>query len=77
MTRLFWVALGATSAVLVARRVRRAADSLTPPALLAGVTDSARAFAAEVRAGMAEREAELRDQLGLDRPAEGNPGGGR
>jgi hypothetical protein len=67
--RVFWLALGATAGVLVVRRVTRAADTLTPQGLvgaLGNVGDGLRVFAEEVRAGMAEREGELRDALGLD-----------
>jgi Family of unknown function (DUF6167) len=77
MRGLFWVALGATAAVLLARRVRRTTDSLEPPALMASVSEAARDFASEVRAGMAEREAELRSQLGLDQVPDGPEGRGR
>ncbi|MGH8869310.1 MAG: DUF6167 family protein [Actinomycetes bacterium] len=69
MRRVFWVALGATAGVLVVRRLGRAADSFTPQGLvgaLGGLGDGLRVFAEEVRAGMAERETELRDALGLD-----------
>jgi hypothetical protein len=69
MKRVFWIALGATAGVLVVRKLTRTARSYTP----AGVADRAqglgaslRYFADEVRAGMAEREIELRDALGID-----------
>jgi hypothetical protein len=67
---LIWFGLGAASAVYASRRLHRAARRLTP----LGVSDQAaalgagmRCLRAEVRAGMAEREAELRGSLGLDR----------
>jgi hypothetical protein len=66
--RVFWLALGATAGVLVVRRVTRAAETLTPQGLvgaLGSVGDGLRVFGEEVRAGMAEREEELRDALGL------------
>ena len=73
MRRLFWMAAGATAAYLVVRQARKAAQSLTPPALaqslgssIGDLADAIRDFGAEVRAGMAERESELRDALGLD-----------
>lgn len=69
MRRVFWVALGATAGILVVRRVTAAADSLTPAGLAGAVSslgDGLRVFGAEVRAGMAERELELRDALGFD-----------
>ena len=73
MRRLFWTAFGATVGVLAVRRVSRAAEALTPPALahslseaIAELGEAVRDFAADVREGMAERESELRSELGLD-----------
>ena len=72
MRRLFWVAAGAAAGVYAVRRVQRAAQSLTPQgvagslgAAVGELADAVREFAAEVRAGMAEREIELREALGL------------
>lgn len=72
MRRVFWIALGATAGVLVVRRVTRVAESMTPEgaterisAGLGQLSDSVRAFTDEVRAGMAERDAELRGALGI------------
>jgi Family of unknown function (DUF6167) len=69
MKRVFWIALGATAGVLVVRKLQKTAHAYTP----AGLAESAqglgaglRYFADEVRAGMAEREIELRDALGID-----------
>ena len=69
MKRVFWIALGATAGVLIVRKVQKTARAYSP----AGVADRAqglgasiRYFADEVRAGMAEREIELRDALGLN-----------
>ena len=71
--RLFYVALGASVGVLVVRRASRAAQRFTPAGVQAGLAgalgglgDAIREFGAEVRAGMAEREQELRAGLGLD-----------
>ena len=71
--RLFYVALGATVGVLVVRKASQAASRLTPAGMagglagaLGGLGDAIRDFGAEVRAGMAEREDDLRSQLGLD-----------
>ena len=71
--RLFYLALGATVGVLVVRRASQAASKLTPAGLqgsltgaLGGLTDAIREFGAEVRLGMAEREDQLRSELGLD-----------
>lgn len=77
MKRLFWIAVGASAGVLVVRRVTRAADSVSPRGLaaaLGSLGDGVRVFADEVRAGMDEREAELRGALGLDGGAEVPPG---
>jgi hypothetical protein len=76
MRRLFWTSIGigfgATAGVLVARRLRRTRDALTPSGIagalagaVSGLTDAVKDFGAEVRAGMAEREDELNDALGL------------
>src|SRR4051794_5939628 len=73
MRRIFWVTLGATAGVLIVRKLTRTAHSLTPAGMseslggaLGNLGDSIREFAGEVRAGMAEREVELRASLGLD-----------
>ena len=79
MRRLFWtgigVGLGATAGVLVARRLRRTREALTPSGIAgalagaaSGLTGAIREFGAEVRAGMTEREAELNDALGFGDP---------
>ena len=79
MRRLFWtgigVGLGATAGVLVARRLRRTREALTPSGIagalagaMSGLTGAIREFGADVRAGMAEREAELTDALGFGDP---------
>jgi hypothetical protein len=67
--RVFYVALGATAGVLVVRKVQKAARSYTPAGLgdrAGGSLAALRRFADEVSAGMATRETELRDALGLD-----------
>jgi hypothetical protein len=66
---MFWLALGATAGVLVVRKVTRTAKAFTPAGLAesaGGLGESVRAFADEVRLGMVQREAELRDALGID-----------
>jgi uncharacterized protein YdbL (DUF1318 family) len=71
--RLFWVALGASAGVVVVRRLTRVANSWTPEGLAAragGVGERLSGFLAEVSAAAAEREAELRQALGVD----GEPG---
>ena len=73
MRRLFWLALGGTIGALLVRKLAKVAESASPKALAAGVSSSIggltgaiRDFADEVREGMAEREAELMDGVGLD-----------
>jgi hypothetical protein len=71
--RLFWLALGATTAVLIMRKLSRAAEKLTPQGIagsigtgLSDLAESIGSFAADVRDAMQSREAELRDAAGLD-----------
>ena len=61
--------VGATVGVLVVRKITKTAQAFTPAGLAdsaGGIGDSIRYFADQVRAGMVEREAELRDALGID-----------
>lgn len=74
MRRVFWIALGATAGVLVVRRASRLAHRFTPAGMVDGVSEaggraqSALAdFGASVSMHAADREAELRVALGLDR----------
>ena len=71
--RLFYIALGATAGVLLVRKASQVAERFTPAGMsqglagaLGGLGDAIRGFGEEVRLGMAEREAELREGLGLD-----------
>ena len=66
MSRLFWMAVGATAGVAVTRKVSRAVDRVAPHGLatgLIGLTASVRDFADEVLASMAEREWQLRESF--------------
>lgn len=83
MRRLFWIALGATAGVLVVRKITQAAESFTPDGAadrIAGgvhnLADAVRDFADEVKVGMAERDTQLRQALGItgDGTANGTPG---
>ena len=68
MRRGFWFVAGAGAGVYVMIRARRAAEAFTPDGLrnrAAGLGVGAQLFAEEVRAGMSERETELRERLGL------------
>jgi hypothetical protein len=71
MKRLFWVTLGATAGVLVARRLRQTAAQLAPGTLAGNLIAAAQDFLEEVRGFAAEREVELRDAFGLDEPTGG------
>ncbi len=73
MRRLFWVAVGATAGVFVAYKVTRTAQRYKPAALAqraGGVGEAVRGFTADVREGMAAREAELKYALGLTESGE-------
>ena len=70
--RFFWFALGAGVAVFVVVKIRNSLRRATPQAVgqrvadqAAGLGASARDFTDRVRAAMAEREAEIRSELGL------------
>jgi hypothetical protein len=71
--RLFYIALGATAGVLLFRKASQTAQRFTPSGMsegvvgaISGLGDAIRGFGAEVRLGVAEREDELREGLGLD-----------
>jgi hypothetical protein len=70
MKRLFWLGLGVAVGVVVARQVTKAVQSYSPSGLAGevrhsagGILDSVREFIADVREGMAEREAEIHAAL--------------
>jgi chromosome condensin MukBEF MukE localization factor len=73
MRRLFWLAMGVTIGALVVRKLSKAAARLTPTGMAQGLSaslgdlaDALRDFAADVRAGMADREEQLRSATGLE-----------
>jgi hypothetical protein len=75
MNRTIWFVAGAGAGVYVMVKARRAAETFTPDGLrdrVAGLGVGAHLFAEEVRAGMSEKETELRESLGwtLDGPPE-------
>jgi hypothetical protein len=73
MSRVTWFAAGAVTGVYGIFRAKRAARNLTPDGLAAraaAVGAGVKVFRSAVSTGMAEREAQLRDQLSL-------PPGGR
>lgn len=70
--RLFWFAIGAGLAVFVSVKVRGYMKKTSPEAIgrrvaesASGVSQSAQGFVDRLRAGMAERETELRESIGL------------
>jgi hypothetical protein len=70
--RMFWFLTGAATGVWATVKVGRAVRRLGPDSLAATAADRAletgarlRLFARDVRAGMAQREGELHDALGL------------
>jgi hypothetical protein len=70
--RLFWFAIGAGIAVFMIMKIRAYLRKARPEAIghrvaesATGICVSARGFVDRVRAGMAERETELRETLGL------------
>jgi hypothetical protein len=70
--RLFWFLIGAGVAIFVYVKIRQYVKNARPEAIgqrvansASGVTESARNFVDRLRAGMAERETELRATLNL------------
>lgn len=69
MGRVFWFVAGAAASVYVRTRLRRTVDQIGPQGLADQVSAARvglRLMADEVRAGMADRERELRKSLGVD-----------
>ncbi|WP_441247274.1 DUF6167 family protein [Kitasatospora sp. McL0602] len=71
--RIFWMAVGAGATVWAMNKANDAVQRLTPDSLSGTAArgalhlgDAAKRFAADVRAGMTEREEQLRADLGLD-----------
>ncbi|WP_371501413.1 DUF6167 family protein [Kitasatospora sp. NBC_00374] len=71
--RIFWMAVGAGATVWAMNKANEAVHRLTPDSLSGTAArgalhlgDAAKRFARDVRAGMAEREEQLRGDLGLD-----------
>ncbi|MFE4517628.1 DUF6167 family protein [Kitasatospora sp. NPDC056783] len=70
--RIFWMAVGAGATVWAMNKANEAVHRLTPDSLSGTAArgalqlgDLAKQFAQDVRAGMAEREEQLKDDLGL------------
>ncbi|MFH8795317.1 DUF6167 family protein [Streptomyces sp. NPDC017941] len=75
--RTFWFTAGAAAGVWATTKVNRKLKQLTPESLAARAGDKAveaghrlKDFALDVRDGMAQREAELDEALGLNAPVE-------
>ncbi|MGA9748425.1 MAG: DUF6167 family protein [Nocardioides sp.] len=71
MSRVLWFVAGAGAGVYGVARARRAAEAFTPEGLadrLAGLSLGVHLFGDEVRAGMAEKENDVRNRLGLALP---------
>jgi hypothetical protein len=76
MSRALWFVAGAGAGVYALTKARRLAEVLTPDGLadrLAALSVGAHLFGAEVRAGMAEKETDLRERLGLTLPGTTTP----
>lgn len=72
MKRLIWFVIGTAVGIYAVTRLKKKAQVLAPESLQASAEKMASAirhFGDEVRAGMAERETELRDALGIDAAA--------
>jgi len=87
MRRLFWVGVGIAVGAIVVRQVGKAAKAYSPGGLAGsaresavGLLDSVRDFVADVREGMAEREAEIQaafeQGIPLDEVLDHDPGHG-
>jgi hypothetical protein len=70
--RVFWFLIGAGVAIFVYMKIRQYLKKANPDVIgqrvaqsASGVGESARGFVDRLRAGMAERETELRETLGL------------
>jgi hypothetical protein len=72
LRRLFWFVIGAGVAVFAYTKIRQYLKKASPDVIgqrvagtASGITESARGFVDRMRAGMAERETELRETLNL------------
>ncbi len=76
MSRLLWFAAGAATGVYGLVRAKRLAGNVTPDGIAARAAAfglAMRLFTDEVSAGMAEREAQLRQQIDDSRHIEAAP----
>ena len=73
MKRILWLIIGILVGVYAVTRLKKRAQALAPEGLQQSaekVASAIRHFGDEVRAGMAERETELRDALGIETTTE-------
>ncbi|QNE16651.1 hypothetical protein F1D05_00500 [Kribbella qitaiheensis] len=69
MKRILWFVIGTVVGVYVVTRLKKRVQVLAPDSLQQSaekVATAIRHFGDEVRVGMAERETELRDALGIE-----------
>ncbi|GAA1671399.1 DUF6167 family protein [Kribbella sp. NPDC056951] len=69
MKRIFWLIVGIAVGVYAVTRLKKRAQVLAPEAVqesAAKLAAAVRHFGDQVREGMAEREAELRESLGIE-----------
>ena len=69
MKRIFWLILGIAVGVYAVTRLKKRAQVLAPENVqesAAKLAAAVRHFGDQVREGMAERETELRDALGIE-----------
>ena len=72
MKRILWLIIGIAVGVYAVTRLKKRVQVLAPDSLQQSaekVASAIRHFGDEVRAGMEEREVELRDALGIDTAA--------
>ena len=68
MTRMVWFVAGAGAGVYAMVKARRTAEAFTPEGMrdrLSALSVGAELFSGELRAGMEEKETQLRTQMGL------------
>ena len=69
MKRIFWLILGIAVGIYAVTRLKKRAQMLAPENVqesAARLAAAVRHFGDQVREGMAERETELRDALGIE-----------
>ncbi|TCC23018.1 DUF6167 family protein [Kribbella speibonae] len=69
MKRIFWLIIGIAIGVYAVTRLKKRAQILAPEGMqesAAKLAAAVRHFGDQVREGMAERETELRDALGIE-----------